>query len=157
MARDDVGALPGTGHQPWIRADPQRTPRALAGPALWREPFVKATESQLAMRTWQEKGEGSSVTTPIPSLAAGPKPSAPLPIPVQEVAPCPGEPPPPRRPPPCKSRAEPGERGARPQGPAPTLHTRSPARAPVYSVPVYVGLTVYNYKSVYIDLSMYVY
>lgn len=41
------------------------------------------------------------------------------------------------------ARVEPGELGARP-GPraAPTLHTRSLARSPVYSVPVYVGLTV---------------
>lgn len=42
-----------------------------------------------------------------------------------------------------RARVEPGELGERP-GPhaVPTLHTRSPARAPVYSVLVYVGLTV---------------
>lgn len=54
--------------------------------------------------------------------------------------PFPSEKPPPHRPP-CKSRAG-RARGAARAPAAPTLHTRSPARAPVYSVPVYVGLTV---------------
>lgn len=100
------------------------------------EPYIEAME-RAGSADLAGGGGGPSQNTPASSLAASPGPLL-----------CSRA----RRRPPVwansplltarRARVEPVEQGARPQGPAPTLHTRSPARAPVYSVPVYVGLTV---------------
>lgn len=139
-----VGAGVGLGvtvPQPRIRhlVEPHSAPARLVEPR-WPcapEPCIEATERQRAVRTWREEGEVHLRTPPASSLAASPglllcsrargRPPVWANSPLLTAR---------------RARVEPVEQGARPQGPAPTLHTRSPARAPVYSVPVYVGLTV---------------
>lgn len=113
-------------------------PARLEEPLPAPQDYFKANEPQLAVRTRREHAECSSQSIPAPKLRRKPRPSPQLPA---------------RRWPACparsrlltarRARVEPGELGERP-GPhaVPTLHTRSPTRAPVYSVLVYVGLTV---------------
>lgn len=105
--------------------------------ALWGRTF-QATEPQLAVASRQQQGKGSAPSFPAPSLAVSPAlcftlgpgggplsqrtaPSSLLARPVQE------------------SSQE--SAGRQPQGPRP-LCTPALWPAPVYSVPVYVGLTV---------------
>lgn len=81
----------------------------------------------------REDGVGSSLSTP-----ASPQAQVLCSAPGWEVAPWSR-----RRAAVQEERSRAGELRAWPRPlAAPTLHTRSPARAPVYSVPVYVGLTV---------------
>lgn len=102
-------------------------------PELWSH-TLEATEPQLAVASRQQEGRSSALSSPAPKLSRQPSPLL-----HAGSRRWPSEQPLPHCPPVQESSQE--SKGAQPQGPRP-LCTPALWPAPVYSVPVYVGLTV---------------